>query len=215
MEKQLFAKDFMDKLDKNFQKQSKYFDCDFSVFKELEVTVFEINKCLILELYIASITMTNFLLERLLKLSLIYDEAGIEPIPDEDWNTTFEKAHEKYNQIDLSKSIKKCKCLGLLMEDEKIFLDDKIREQVRNGFSHADPSKILKGMPDKMPMVRGSFLNPTEFTTVYINGSINPITQGILIEKFAQANAAGYFDYVFELIKKMDQRLREKDRKKE
>ena len=215
MEKQLFEKDFMDKLNKNFQSQAKYFDCNFPLLSELEVTVFEINKCLILELYLASITTTNYLLERLLKISLVLDEVRIESMPIEDWNTPMKKANEKYSSIDLSISIGMCRCRGLLMEDEEKFLKDKIRERIRNGFSHADPSRILKGMPNKMPMLYGSFSKPTENKFVNVNQKNNHIFQAVHIREFVKANATGYFDYVFELIKKMDQRLREKDRKKE
>lgn len=78
MEKGLFEKAFNDNLNRNFECRSKYFDFEFYVFSELGGTVFEINKCLILEFHRASITLTNNLLERLLKLSLIYNEAGMD-----------------------------------------------------------------------------------------------------------------------------------------
>ena len=97
MKKELFEKAFIDNLNKNFQSRSKYFDFQFYVFSELGGTVFEINKCLILEFHRASITLTNNLLERLLKLSLIYNEAGIEPKPVEDWGIAFEEPNKKYS----------------------------------------------------------------------------------------------------------------------
>jgi len=122
MEKELFEKTFIDNLNKNFQSRSKCFDFQFYVFSELGGTVFEINKCLILEFHRASITLTNNLLERLLKLSLIYDDAGIGPKPVEDWGTTFEEPNKKYSSISLGNSIEKCRKLDLITEDEKIFL---------------------------------------------------------------------------------------------
>ncbi|MCP9769099.1 hypothetical protein EGI22_14365 [Lacihabitans sp. LS3-19] len=213
MEKELFEKAFIVNLNKNFQSRSKYFEFEFYVFSELGGTVFEINKCLILEFHRASITLTNNLLERLLKLSLIYDEAGIGPKPVEDWGATFEEPNKKYSSIPLGNSIEKCRKLDLITESEKVFLFDTIRELMRNGFSHADSSKILNGIPDETTMFQGSFSNPTEIKPVTVNQKIIPFMQAIHIENFAKENAANYFDYVFELIKKIDQRLIDRDKK--
>ncbi|HOZ84878.1 MAG TPA: hypothetical protein PK191_05270 [Niabella sp.] len=213
MEKELFEKTFIDNLNKNFQSRSKCFDFQFYVFSELGGTVFEINKCLILEFHRASITLTNNLLERLLKLSLIYDDAGIGPKPVEDWGTTFEEPNKKYSSISLGNSIEKCRKLDLITEDEKIFLFETIRELMRNGFSHADSSKILNGIPDETTMFQGSFSNPTDIKPVTVNQKVIPFIQAIHIENFAKENSANYFDYVFELIKKIDQRLIDRNEK--
>lgn len=210
MEKELFEKAFIEKLNKNFQSYSKYFDFEFYVFNELRGTVFEINKCLILEFYKASITLTNNLLERLLKLSLIYNDAGIGPIPIEDLGMAFELPNKKFNSISLGNSIEKCKKLDLITEQEKVFLFDTIRDLMRNGFSHADSNKILNGMNDETIMFQGSFSSPTEIKPVTINQKVIPFIQTIHIENFAKENATYYFDYVFELIKKIDQRLIER-----
>jgi hypothetical protein len=210
MEKQLFEKAFIDSLNKNFQSRSKYFDFQFYVFSELGGAVFEINKCLILEFYRASITLTNNLLERLLKLSLIYDETGIEPKPIEDWGAIFEEPNKKYSSIPLGNSIEKCRKLDLITENEKVFLFETIRELMRNGFSHADSSKILNGIPDETTMFQGNFSNPTEIKPVTLNQKIIPFIQAIHVENFAKENAANYFEYIFELIKKIDQRLIDK-----
>lgn len=213
MEKQIFEKAFMGNLNKNFPSRSKYFDFEFYVFSELGGIVFEINKCLILEFYRASITLTNNLLERLLKLSLIYNDAGIGPKPVETWGNAFGEPNKKYSSISLGTSIEKCKKLGLITEREKVFLFDTIRELMRNGFSHADSTKILNGIPDETTMFQGSFSNPTEIKPVTVNQKIIPFMQAIHIENFAKENAANYFDYVFELIKKIDQRLIDRNEK--
>ena len=210
MEKELFEKAFIDNLNKNFQNRSKYFEFEFYVFSELGGSVFEINKCLILEFFRASITLTNNLLERLLKLALIYDEAGIGPKPIEDWNSLYEEPNKKYSSIPLGNSIEKCRKLDLITENEKVFLFDTIRELMRNSFSHADSSKVLNGIPDETTMFQASFSNPTEIKPVTLNQKVIPSIQAIHIENFAKENAANYFDYVFELIKKIDQRLFDK-----
>lgn len=213
MEKKLFENAFVDKLNQNFQSRSKYFDFQFYVFSELGGTVFEINKCLILEFYRAAITLTNNLLERLLKLSLIYNEAGIGPKPVEDWGITFGEPNRKYTSISLGNSIEKCRKLDLITQNEKVFLFDRIRELMRNGFSHADSTKILNGIPDETTMFQGSFSNPNEIKPVTVSQKVIPFIQAIHIENFAKENAANYFDYIFELIKKIDQRLIDRNEK--
>jgi hypothetical protein len=213
MEVELFEKAFRENLNKNFKSRSKYFDFEYYVFCELGGTVFEINKCLILEFYRASITLTNNLLERLLKLSLIYFETGIGPKPVEDWSSIFEEPNKKYSSISLGNSIEKCRKLDLITDKEKGFLFDTIRELMRNGFSHADSTKILNGIPDEASFFQGSFSNPTEIKHITLNQKTIPFIQAIHIENFAKENAVRYFDYVYELIKKIDQRLIEKNKK--
>lgn len=210
MEIELFEKSFIGSLNKNFQSRSRYFDFHFYMFNELDGVVFEINKCLILEFYRASITLTNHLLERLLKLSLIYNETGIGPKPIEDLDSIFKEPNEKYGSFSLGTAIEKCRKLDLLTESESVFLFDIIRDLMRNGFSHADSSKILIGLSDETTMFQGSFKNPTDIKPVSLNPKIIPFIQAIYIGNFAKENAANYFEYVFELIKKIDQRLIDK-----
>lgn len=214
MEKELFEKAFHDSLNKNFNGRSKYFDFDFYVFSELGTIIFEINKCLILELHRASITLTNNLLERLPKLALIYNEAGIGPKPADQWGSIFDVPNIKYSSIALGNSIEKCRTLELITEDEKTFLFDTIRDLMRNGFAHADSTKILSGIPAETVMFQGSFSNPSEITPITVKQIAVPFIQAIHIENFAKANAAFYFDFVCNLIKKMDQTFRKKSKRR-
>ena len=210
MEKKVFEDDFLLKLNKNFERQSQYFDFEFYVLSELGTSIFEINKCLILEFYRASITLTNNVLERLLKLALIYNEVGIEPKPLDNWNEIFVEPNKKYGTIQLGNSIELCKKLGLLTAEEKTFLFDTIRELMRNGFSHYDTSKILENIPEETTFFSGSFSNPTELSEVKMNQKVIPIFQSLQVENFAKQNALFYFDYVFKLIKSIEERLKSK-----
>ncbi len=210
MKKEIFEKAFSESLDENFQNQSKYFEFDFCVFPELGSLIFEINKCLILEFYRASITLTSNLLERLLKLALIYNETGIGPQPIEDWNSTFFASNQKYSSISLGNSIEKCKKEGLITEEENDILFNTIRELMRNGFSHADPSKILKELPDELSLFQGSFSGSTELKRVNINYKSIPVFQSLQMDTFAKDNALGYFDFVFRLMKEIDKKLVDK-----
>jgi len=214
MNKEVFAKQFTEKLDKNFPELSKYFEFKLQIFSEFNALIFELNKCLILELNRASITLTNNLLERLLKIALIYEEAGFGPTPLEQWNDKFGESNQKYTSIALGNSIEKCKKNGLITAKEKDILFDTIRELMRNGFSHADSSKILADFPDETTMYVGNLTRPTDkLKEVSVNQKIIPAFQAIQMESFAQENAKPYFIFVFNLIFKIENRLIEKEKK--
>lgn len=213
MDKEVFRKHFDDNLEKNFPALSKYFDFDLKVFSEFNQLIFEINKCLLLEFNRASITLTNNLLERLLKLALIYNETGIGPKPVENWNTIFAEPNQKYSSIPLGNSIERCRKNGLITDHEKTVLFDTIRELMRNGFSHADSSKILADLPDHSPMYQGYLNNPTDLKEVSVNQKVVPFLQAIQMEEFAKENAKPYFEYTFKLVFRIENRLIEKQKK--
>jgi hypothetical protein len=211
MDKEIFQKSFTEKLDKNFSELSKNFEFRFKIFSEFNTLIFELNKCLILELNRAAITLTNHLLERLLKLALIYDEAGFGPTPLEDWNEKFGTPTKKYNSINLGSSIELCRKKNLITKSEKDILFNKIRILMRNGFSHADSTDILANIPDETPMFVGNLKNPNEkLKEIGINQKIIPTFQAIQMEGFAKESAKPYFHFVFSLIHKIENRLLEK-----
>ena len=210
MHKQIFEESFMNLLNKNFLSLSKYFEFKLEVFCEFDTLIFEINKCLILELDRASITLTNHLLERLLKLALIHSESGIDAIPVEKWNASFYEPNKKYGKITLGNSIEKCKKIDLITEQEKNMLFGFVREFMRNGFSHADSSKILASLPDESKMFQGSLTNSKELKEVSINQKIIPTFQALQMENFAKKHSKLYFDFVFNLIFRIEKRLIEK-----
>ncbi len=210
MNKELFADSFSKSLNENFPKYSKYFDFDLQVFCELNTLIFEINKCQLLEFHRATITLTNHLLERLLKLALIYNETGISAIETQKWNSTFAEPNKRYSSISLGNSIEINKKLGLISNSEKEFLFNVIRELMRNGFSHADSSKILEDLPDDSEMYQVSFSNPNDIKKVNINQKVIPFMQEIQMENFAKASSNQYFDFVFNLIFRIENRLTEK-----
>lgn len=210
MKKEIFAKAFIESLDKNFDKHSKYFEFEFYAYPELGTVIFEINKCLILGFDRAAITLTNHLLERVLKLALIYNEIGLGPKPLDTWDELFSEPSKKYNSINLGSSIEKCKKLELLTQKEKNILFDTIRTLMRNGFSHADPSEILKDLPNESPFFAGSFDDPTNIKEIKLNQKAIPIFQSMQMDNFAKETSLKYFDFVFKLMKNIDLRLNEK-----
>lgn len=211
MENEQFQKEFTEKIEKNFSELSKYYDFNLKVFCEFNTLIFEINNCLLIELNRASITLTNHLLERLLKLALINNETGIGPIEFEKLNEVFQKPNEKYGHIDLANSIELCKKEKLISDKEKDFLFNIIRVLMRNGFSHADSSKILETFPNETKMYQGDFTSSqVELKKVGINQKIIPTFQAIHMENFAKDNAKKYFDFVFHLIFRIENKLIEK-----
>jgi RNAse (barnase) inhibitor barstar len=212
MDKEVFAKSFIENLNKNYSEFSQYFDIKSRVFRELDTIIFEINKCLILEFHRAAITLTNHLLERLLKLALINNEVGIGPLPIDQWNTVFSIPNEKYGSIMLHKSIDKCKELGLITNKEWDILYNTIRVMLRNGFSHADSSKILTDLPDRLSAFQGNLKGPIEITEVSLNQNVIPFLQELNIESFAKEASKDYFDFVLQLMINIEKRLVEKNK---
>ncbi len=207
MEKTFFEKLFNDCLDKNYMKYSKYFEYKFKIFFELQTSIFEAAKCLILELDKATITLTNYMLERLLKLALIHKEVGMGSIPIEKWNTVFEGPSQKYGSVNLGNSIEHCLNRNLITQAERDFLFNTVRELMRNGFSHADTEKILKDIPEIAVGFYANFNNPQEIKRVDLNQkTISPL-QAVQIDNFAKENSFYYFEYVFGLIEKLENRL--------
>jgi hypothetical protein len=207
MEKDIFEKSFIENLNKNFDECVKYFDFEYKHFFDFRTVIFQVTKCLILELDFATITLTNHILERLLKQALISKVVGIKPIPTELWNSIFEGPTKLYSSISLGNSIEFCKKEGLITDLEKDTLFNVIRELMRNGFSHADSTKVLANIPDAMPMFQGNLNDPTNLQPITLNPKIVPPLQSLHMEQFAKANAKNYFSYVFKLLENIELRL--------
>lgn len=207
MKRETIIKNNQESINRSYSEFEPYLDIDYKLFFDLRSTVWEITNCIMLEFDKAAITLTNNLLERLLKLSLIYNDVGIDPIPFNQWNNVFSETDSKYGSIKLGNSIELCKKHNLITQEEKNYLFHSIRELMRNGFSHADASKILKEYPDEMVGFQGSLSNPSSINRLNLNQKTIPPLQGVQIENFAKSNAKSYFLYVVELLKKIEYRL--------
>ena len=196
----------------NLDEFQKYFDYEYNVFFELKTTIVEVSHCLMLEFYKSSITLTNHLLERLLKLALIKKEVGIGAIPIDQWNMIFEEANRKYSSFALGTSIDQCRKQNIITQDERNYLFDTIREQLRNGFGHGDTSKVLCDLPDQTVVFHGSLSKPYELREVKLNQKIIPSMQSPLIDEFSKGNALYYFQFVFELMGSIEIRLKVMDK---
>lgn len=175
------------------------------VFTELESKFKEIISCIIMESYSASITLTNHVLERLLKLALIIDTAGLERIKIEDWNTVYLSVNE-INSEKLYNTINMCKSRELISEYEKTHLHQ-IRESIRNGFSHFDPKQIFNDEEDTKTLIYNS-PDSVDNKSVELNFKSIPILQSVYTNQFAKENAEYFLEVVFNLTYNIQKRIR-------
>lgn len=210
MEKIVLEKSIKEHLDNNFDQFYKYFNNDYQVFTELKYSVEEVAKCLVLEFDKAAITLTNNILVRLLKLSLIYNEVGIKSVSIEKWNSFFNEPNRKYGSLPLGKVIELCKKHDLITQFEKDYLTDSVKKLIINGYSNADPAKMLETVKDEVVESQENHEESIEFNRSVLKHKIIPPLQSIQIENFTKANASRYFEFVFELIGNIEKRLIEK-----
>lgn len=201
---------FNNGLDENFDNLKDYLSFyTVTIFRELESNIFQNIQCLIVNAYSASITLTNHMLERLLKLALIQNEIGLNPVKISDWNETY-KTTTHYSEMKLFETIKLCHEKSLINDEQEKYLTD-MRKQFRNGFSHYFPKTILS---DHKETVDVHFPNedPEKAYDIEVNMKQIPVLQDFYVRRFAEENALTYFDYVFHLIRSIEKRLREKHR---
>src|ERR1035437_728855 len=191
MEKIILEKTIKSHIENNFNQYSKYLNTDIQVFIELRYSVEEVANCLMFGLDKAAITLTNNILARLLKLSLIYNLVGIKPVPIEKWNSAFDEANRKYGLLPLGKTIELCKKLNLILESEKVYLVDAVKKPIINGYLNADFGKMTDILTEEAE----------------VKQKIIPPLQSIQVENFTKANASRYFEFVFELIGDIANRL--------
>ena len=192
---------------KNFENNNKYFEFDSIVFSELKPLIYQINNCLILEFYISALTTTNYLIERLLKIALIYNEVRSKSVEIKQLDDLYKLPNKKYIKLNFEKTIQKCRALGLIDDSEQIFLDKKIRPLVRNPYSHGDPTKITNTLPSKSKAYVGNLNNPGVIEEIEFEKHSIPTFQNIIFNDFAEKNAPVYFDFAFNLIFNIERKI--------
>ncbi|PTT11501.1 hypothetical protein DBR27_06100, partial [Flavobacterium sp. HMWF030] len=137
MEINIYKKYASERIEENFQKLSPYFELQTNLFSGIAQLMNENFRCLILDAHIGSITLSNHILERLLKIALIYHESLHEG------EEASVKAYNKYQGMALRTSITNCFNRSLIDLDQKTFLEKFINNMIRNGFSHSSFESIL------------------------------------------------------------------------
>jgi len=190
---------FVKALNENFDHYKHYLrNPRFYYFTDLKPTIGEIIKCLLIEAYSASITLTNHFLERILKLALIQKTSGTQPEKIKDWNEAYsESAKKRISNWRMGITIKKCKELKIISKHQFRELTY-FHETIRNGFSHYDPEQILKDSENTINLIDESDSENKKIEG--INYKEIPTLQNFFVRKFARENAEEYFDYVFNLM---------------
>lgn len=179
----------------------------FYYFVELETNIWQVIKCLICESYSASITLTNHILERTLKLALIHNDAGLQPKSIEDWNETYKESH-KYSSWVMHETIEECKNQNLITSEQVKELKF-YKNAIRNGFSHFDAEKILI---EESNIVKAKQIKSKNNQSEIISLNLKqiPTLQNNYVSKFAEENAEIYFDFVFNIIIHIERKFKVK-----
>lgn len=182
----------------------------------------EVCKCLICGLYQAAITLTNHLLESVLKKALIIDESAKNKTEQCDITNVFDDATKKYANKNLDFTINQACRKGLITKDEKELLH-KFREQYRNAFSHADSQKTFAGNSTPVTILTTKVLDNPEvfFKKIFadkpnttLSAENNVIIQGLIQSIKAEQEAASYFLTIDGVIRDLCSKLFDVNRNK-
>lgn len=193
-------------IEKNFDELYDFFPQKVEFMHELTPLYFQINYCLMFELHIASITLTNHFLERLLKIALVYNEVGTRK-GFTNVSYHFKDAHTKYQDKKLFDSINSCFDKGLISEEQKDYLHKEVREQIRNGFSHSDPDTIIDPKKGKKLFTR---IEPVDENHILHGFNLDPFIQSQFMYNFAKNEALRYFKNIFGISKQIEHILVQK-----
>lgn len=195
---------FENGLENNYDRYKKYlFEKNLFLFSDLEYHIKESVNCLIIGAFIASITNTNLILERAIKLALIqFDAGGLSDYSDDEIIKKYIEADRKYSGKNIDSNIQKCVKYKILNEDEATELKT-YKLKFRDGFSHFTPKNILKGENSLMDID----LNPKIGQHLKM-----PMFQASEVIQFAINNADKHLNYVLEIINHLQYKVLEKFR---
>lgn len=176
--------------------------------RPLEFIINEICDCLVLNKQCAATTLTNYLLESSLKLSLIYWKAYEKPFDNKkDFEMMYIYEVEKYIGKEMSK------ILNFAFEEHLIDINDmndlkKLMLEYRNHIDHASNNKSIRNLRIPIATLDLNTNESTENLNAKVTG--NPLLYLIAQEDFMRINAYDYFMHVFSYILKWDDMLHER-----
>jgi len=180
----------------NYEKIKVKFHSGYN-YPEFDTIRDEICKCLICDLNLAAITLTNHLLEDFLKKMLIYKNVKKE---NESIFGAFDASTKEYDGITLFNSIEKAFVENIISEEQKDLLHQ-FRNEFRNPYSHAESKKIFSGLTVGVQEVKleNNKFNVSEYKQEEIIGL--PFVHGLVKIEIAKQIAVQYFDLVDEIIR--------------
>jgi hypothetical protein len=170
---------------------------------EIDPLRYEICICLTLSLYQAAITLTNHLIEKYLKIALVYYETN-EKIGGTNLESIFKTGVDTYSDTDFSSTINACCTKGIITKSQKKDLHT-FRRNIRNPFSHADMKQTFDGMTVPVTFGKIDYTDTENLLKVERESEVDlrhfvpfqGIAQVIISEKISFQ----YFEYVDHLIR--------------
>lgn len=155
----------------------------------------------------AAITLTNHLLENLLKTTLIayYSKDKFPKDSKDKVDDLVEmtrEAREKYGEMALGDCINNVRKAGLIDKKQQNFLHE-IRDAFRNAFSHADKEKIFQGgtVPIQVMSIEDDGISAEVKKVVKLSDLV--IGQGIIQAMQAEREAPWYFKNIDSLAREL------------
>lgn len=181
---------------------------------EIDPIRYEVALCLIFGLYQAAITLSNHLLESLLKYALIYHHALQHKKPEDDirgraieaLNDWPAEGKSRYANKNLDFTINQACKIGLISKEQKGKLHQ-IRKAYRNAFCHADKEKLFGDATTPIEAIRleGDQMMCEPPVDARIADFL--IGQGVFQAAYAEQNARPYFLYVDGLARQIISKL--------
>lgn len=179
----------------------------FSFMRSLNPIVDQVCDCLLINADIAAITLTNFLIERTLKLAVIIKEGkGKTYNGDIPLDQVFKEEIEMYDNKKMEQIINRGKSLGIITKEESEFLKG-YRVKYRNPFSHAELGAILTGVT--VTTYEASLSNPTDMVEKKASLSTTPLFQDWGLVQYCKKHSFAYFIEIVVLAHKIEERLQE------
>jgi len=175
---------------------------------ELDPLRYEITLCLTFGLYQAAITLTNHLLESLLKYALIYhhtlqmqqerqriDGHAIEALIE--W---LSEGKSVYANKNLNYTINRACTLGLITQEQKNKLQE-IRQAFRNAYGHADKAKTFGQATTPVEAVHFTGDRVVSEGKKQVSLADLLIFQGVFQVIYAEKDAVPYYLYIDSLAR--------------
>jgi len=165
----------------------------------------EICSCFYLQKNMAAVTLTNHLLESVIKFSLVYKEGNGKTIDNpETMDTLFEQECKMYMGKDLGKNINALYDKGMITEEIKERLYH-LKNLYRNPYSHASNNAIVGNATTEI--VCGDLSNSDYIKTLKTNVATNPLLMVDARIDFINRTGLSYFQEVVNLAMILDSQL--------
>lgn len=181
---------------------------------ELDPLRHEICICITFGLCQAAITLTNHLLETLLKYALIIQHGKNKEQKEEETKgriiTSFIEKYKEgvqlYGDANLDKTINRACTVGLITKDQKNQLHQ-FRDRFRNAYSHSDKKKTFgkSTVPVAGVRLENEKFIPDEKSEPEIANLL--VGQGLIQAMMAQNDAPEYFLYIDKLARDIREKL--------